>query len=112
MGYVPGSATSADVAVDPRRLSTPVFRRYDALGVGNISMRRRTFLGLVGGATATALWPLATLAQPAGKIPRIGWIILGSPAGSVADIFSYYDSFRAGLGDVGYVEGGNIALVA
>ena len=51
-------------------------------------------------------------AQQAGKIPRIGWIILGSPAGSDADVFSYYDSFRAGLGDVGYVEGSNIILVA
>ena len=81
-------------------------------GVGNIYMRRRRFLGLVGGATATAFWPLATLAQQAGKMPRIGWIILGSPAGSVADIFSYYDSFRAGLADVGYVEGSNIILVA
>src|SRR3954469_4088857 len=112
MEYVPGSATSADAAADPRQLSTPVFRRYDASGVGNISMRRRKFLGLVGGATATAFWPLATPAQQAGKIPRIGWIILGSPTGSVADIFSYYDSFRAGLGDAGYVEGSNIILVA
>ena len=75
-------------------------------------MRRRRFLGLVGGATATAFWPLATLAQQAGKMPRIGWIILGSPAGGVADIFSYYDSFRAGLDDLGYVEGNNIILVA
>jgi putative ABC transport system substrate-binding protein len=51
-------------------------------------------------------------AQQAGKIPRIGWIILGAPAGGFADIFSYYDSFRAGLGDLGYVEGTNIILLA
>ena len=51
-------------------------------------------------------------AQQAGKIPRIGWIVLGSPAGSAADVFSYYDSFRAGLSELGYVEDNNIILVA
>ena len=73
-------------------------------------MRRREFISLLGGAAAT--WPLAAQAQQRGKIPRIGWIILGSPAGGVADIFSYYDSFRAGLSDLGYIEGSNINLVA
>jgi len=73
-------------------------------------MRRREFISLLGGAAAT--WPLAAQAQQRGKIPRIGWVILGSPAGGVADIFSYYDSFRAGLSDLGYIEGSNIILVA
>ena len=73
-------------------------------------MRRREFMTLLGG--AAAMWPLPMRAQQTGKIPRIGWIILGSPAGGIADIFSYYDSFRAGLSDVGYIEGSNIALVA
>jgi putative ABC transport system substrate-binding protein len=73
-------------------------------------MRRREFITVLGGA-ATA-WPLRASAQPAEKIPRIGWIILGSPAGGFADIFSYYDSFRAGLSDLGYVEGKNIILIA
>ena len=73
-------------------------------------MKRREFITLAGGAIVA--WPLVAGAQQAGKIPRIGWIILGSPAGSDADVFSYYDSFRAGLGDVGYVEGSNIVLVA
>lgn len=73
-------------------------------------MRRREFITALGGA-ATA-WPLLVDAQPAGKIPHIGWIILGSPSGGFADIFSYYDSFRAGLGDLGYLEGKNIILIA
>ena len=77
---------------------------------GDRMMKRREFITLLGGAAAA--WPIAARAQQAGKIPRIGWIVLGSPAGSVADVFSYYDSFRAGLGDVGYVEGSNIILVA
>ncbi len=73
-------------------------------------MRRREFITAIGG-VATA-GPLGVRAQQAGKIPRIGWIILGAPAGGFADIFSYYDSFRAGLGDLGYVEGTNIILLA
>jgi len=72
-------------------------------------MRRREFITLIGGAAAG--WPLAVHAQQAKKIPRIGWIILGSPAGGVADIFSYYDSFRGDLTDLGYVEGSNIVLI-
>jgi putative ABC transport system substrate-binding protein len=73
-------------------------------------MRRREFITVIGG-VATA-WPLGVRAQPAGKIPRIGWIILGAPAGGFADIFSYYDSFRGGLSDLGFVEGTNIILLA
>jgi len=73
-------------------------------------MQRRKFITFLGG---VATWPLAARAQQSGKkIPRVGWIILGWPAGGVADVFSYYDGFRAGLGDLGYVEGSNIALVA
>ena len=72
-------------------------------------LKRREFVTLAGAAVA---WPLAAHAQQVGKIPRVGWIILGSPVGGVADIFSYYDSFRAGLSDLGYIEGSNIILVA
>lgn len=73
-------------------------------------MRRRDFMGILGGAASA--WPMRGHAQPFERLPRIGWIILGSPAGGVADIFSYYDSFREGLIDLGYVEGKNIALIA
>jgi len=73
-------------------------------------MRRRDFMGILGGAASA--WPMRGHAQPSERLPRIGWIILGSPAGGVADIFSYYDSFREGLVDLGYVEGKNIALIA
>ena len=72
-------------------------------------MRRREFIGILGGAAAA--WPLPARAQQTQKIPRIGWIILGSPSGGFADIFSYYDSFSGGLGDLGYVDGRNITLL-
>jgi ABC-type uncharacterized transport system substrate-binding protein len=75
---------------------------------GKADMRRRDFISLLG---AAAAWPPAARAQER-RIPRIGWIILGSPAGALPDIFSYYDSFRAGLRDLGYVEGSNVILVA
>ena len=73
-------------------------------------MRRREFMVIGGGAVLASRLPAQ--AQVAERIPRVGWIILGSPAGGFADIFSYYDSFRAGLVDLGYVEGKNINLIA
>src|SRR5436190_22603897 len=73
-------------------------------------MRRREFLSALGSAV---VWPVGTHAQQTGKvIPRVGWLILGSPAGATPDIFSYYDSFRAGLRELGYVERENVLLVA
>ena len=72
-------------------------------------MQRREFIAV---AASAAMWPLAVRAQQVKKIPRVGWIILASPPGAAADIFSYYDSFRAGLNDLGYVEGSNIVLIA
>lgn len=71
-------------------------------------LSRRDLIRLLGGA---AVWPRTARAEEARKIPRVSWIVLGSPAGSSADVFSYYDSFRAGLSDLGYVEGGNVTLL-
>ena len=70
-------------------------------------MRRRDALVLIG---SVAVYPAGAFAQQSTKVPRIGWIILGSPAGTHPDIFSYYDSFRAGLHDLGYVEGANLTI--
>ena len=72
-------------------------------------MRRREFLTLIGGA---AVSPTLALAQQPRAMPRIGWVILGSPASKRADIFSYYDSFRAGLRDLGYRDGNDIEIIA
>jgi putative ABC transport system substrate-binding protein len=70
-------------------------------------MRRREALVFIG---SVAVCPASAFAQQLNKVPRIGWIILGSPAGTHPDIFSYYDSFRAGLHDLGYVEGANLTI--
>jgi len=66
-------------------------------------VNRRTFLcGLTLGTLAL---PLAAEAQPAGKIPRIGFLHYGSP-GSSPEV----DAFRQGLRELGYIDGQNIAI--
>jgi putative tryptophan/tyrosine transport system substrate-binding protein len=68
-------------------------------------MRRREFITLLGGAAAA--WPLAARAQqPMARVPRIGWVVTGSP---VSYRFSVM-AFRDGLKALGYVEGQNISI--
>ena len=66
-------------------------------------MRRREFIGLIGGA---ATWPFVAGAQQAEKIATIGWLDLG-PASIRADRVA---ALRVGLRNLGYVEGKNIAI--
>ena len=65
--------------------------------------RRKLLIAL--GASALAP-PLSSLAQPATKVWRIGFLGAASAAGYVKEI----DAIRAGLRDLGYVEGKNIAI--
>jgi len=63
-------------------------------------VRRREFVGLVGGAAA---WPLAARAQQP-TMPVIGYLSIGSPRLDAARL----SAFRQGLGETGYVEGRNL----
>jgi putative ABC transport system substrate-binding protein len=67
-------------------------------------MRRRDLIILVGGAAAA--WPLAARAQQAGKVARIGWLRHGTAAANADRV----EAMRAGLRQLGYVEGKTIAL--
>jgi ABC-type uncharacterized transport system substrate-binding protein len=66
-------------------------------------VQRRSFLTLLGGAAAA--WPLAARAQQ-GRVARIGFLGATSYFGNQARV----DAFRAGLRDLGYIEGQNLNI--
>ena len=69
-------------------------------------MRRREFIGLVGGAAA---WPLAASAQqPASAPTRIGFLPMGSPSNS-SDL-SLVEAFQKGVRDAGLLEAQDVIL--
>ena len=67
-------------------------------------MERREFIGLVGGAAMA--WPLSVQAQPPERMRRIGFLGLDTASNHALRL----DALRAGLRDLGYVEGKNIAI--
>jgi ABC-type uncharacterized transport system substrate-binding protein len=60
-------------------------------------VKRREFIGLVGGVAA---WPLTASAQQQGKIVTIGVLAI--------EPWSPIDTFRRALHDLGYIEGRNV----
>jgi putative ABC transport system substrate-binding protein len=69
-----------------------------------MTMRRRDFITLLGGATA---WPLAARAQQSARPRRIGW--LGAPKDHPQEVAAIA-AFRRGLADLGWVEGRNVEI--
>jgi putative ABC transport system substrate-binding protein len=66
-------------------------------------VRRRKFITLVGGAAA---WPLAARAQQASKLPTIGFLGESTPSGQR----QWVAAFVQRLGELGWVEGRNVAI--
>lgn len=64
-------------------------------------MKRRRFVSILGGAAVLAS-PLAVRAQPAPKIPRLGYLAVGAPSPS--------RSFLQAMRDLGYIEGKNLLV--
>jgi len=68
------------------------------------TMRRRNFLGVLGGAAA---WPLATRAQQT-ALPVVGLLGASSAASSATPLASFHEGLRA----AGYIEGQNVVIEA
>ena len=68
-------------------------------------MKKAAVLSILVAVVLLALGVIAEAQQPA-KIPRIGYLALGSPAGNPLRT----EAFRQGLRELGYVEGKNIIV--
>jgi putative ABC transport system substrate-binding protein len=69
-----------------------------------MNKRRKLVIALGAGALAA---PFASFAQQQTKVWRIGWLSNASPANS-----PFFDAFRGGMRDLGYVEGRNVVIDA
>jgi putative ABC transport system substrate-binding protein len=67
-------------------------------------MRRRQFITLLSGTAAS--WPLATRAQRAERVYRVGYLE-GSSESAVSSLLA---AFRLKLNELGYIEGRNLVL--
>src|SRR5262249_51438833 len=68
-------------------------------------MRRRVFLGFVGGAVA---WPLAGQAQPGERMRRVAGLLPATA--DDLDYQAFVASFLQGLGQLGWIVGRNVRI--
>jgi putative tryptophan/tyrosine transport system substrate-binding protein len=66
-------------------------------------MKRRELITLLGGA---AVWPLATHAQLAGKLPTIGFLVAGTPTSHGQWVAAFVQRLR----ELGWIEGRTITI--
>jgi putative tryptophan/tyrosine transport system substrate-binding protein len=69
-----------------------------------VVLKRREFIGLVGGAAAA--WPLVVHAQQQPALPVVGFIHNGSPT----VFLSRVKAFQKGLNETGYVDGKTVSI--
>ena len=68
-------------------------------------MRRRAFLGFLGG---TAAWPFAASAQSGARVPLIGWLDGQDASDKVSQLVRV--ALRDGLEKLGWIEGRNLKI--
>ena len=85
---------------------TPIGRPVARSGKCKSKIQNTKWVGLFTLAFLFAIGAAAIHAQPAGKLPRIGYI---SGTGSAANRGPYFEALRQGLEKLGYSEGKNIA---
>ena len=71
---------------------------------GEVNIKRRVFIALVGGASAA--WPDAAGAQIPARLPRVGYLFSFVPAEGQ----HLWEACRQGMRELGYVEGQNVIL--
>src|SRR3981189_1587990 len=99
MGVSPLSAPSSGIStlISNQDHKARQAIRIKELGTA-LAVKRREFIGLLGGAAA---WPLTASAQRSGgKIVTIGILAIGP--------WPPIDTFRHALNDLGYIEGKNV----
>src|SRR5262252_1545856 len=71
---------------------------------GDRMMRRREFITLLGG--AAAVWPLATRAQQAAKLPTIGLMVPSTPLIESQRVAAFLQRLR----ELGWIESRNVTI--
>src|SRR6516162_9398542 len=97
-GPRPGRNPAAQQAPAITEVCYPFSRKHGR----HWAVKRREFITVLGSA---AVWPASAQAQPA-KVARVGFLGLVSPSSHASRVAA----FRAGLRDLGWIEGRNLLI--